>query len=40
MSVQSYNHSVEVTEDGTLVLTYYDHRNNLLEDGSSPPTSA
>jgi hypothetical protein len=32
-NVQSYNHSVEVTENGTLVLTYYDDRNNLLGDG-------
>jgi hypothetical protein len=31
--VQSYNHAVEVTEDGTLVLTYYDDRNNVLGDG-------
>jgi hypothetical protein len=31
--VQSYNHSIEVTADGTLVLTYYDHRNNVLGDG-------
>jgi hypothetical protein len=31
--VQSYNHSVEVTADGTLVLTYYDDRNNVLGDG-------
>jgi hypothetical protein len=31
--VQSYNHSVEVTEDGTLVLTYYDDRNNVMGDG-------
>jgi hypothetical protein len=31
--VQAYNHSVEVTDDGTLVLTYYDDRNNVLEDG-------
>jgi hypothetical protein len=32
-TVQSYNHSVEVTENGTLVLTYYDDRNNVLGDG-------
>jgi hypothetical protein len=32
-NVQSYNHSVEVTDDGTLVLTYYDDRNNVLGDG-------
>jgi hypothetical protein len=32
-SVQSYNHSIEVTDDGTVVLTYYDDRNNVLGDG-------
>jgi hypothetical protein len=32
-SVQSYNHSVEVTDDGTLVLTYYDDRDNVMDDG-------
>jgi hypothetical protein len=32
-SVQSYNHSIEVTENGTVVLTYYDDRNNVLGDG-------
>jgi hypothetical protein len=32
-NVQSYNHSVEVTNKGTLVLTYYDDRNNVLGDG-------
>ena len=32
-SVQSYNHSIEVTEDGTVVLTYWDDRNNVLGDG-------
>lgn len=32
-SVQSYNHSIEVTEDGTVVLTYWDDRNNILGDG-------
>jgi hypothetical protein len=32
-TVQSYNHSVEVTQNGTLVLTYYDDRNNVLGDG-------
>jgi len=31
--VQSYNHSIEVTENGTVVLTYYDDRNNVLGDG-------
>lgn len=31
--VQSYNHSIEVTEDGTVVLTYWDDRNNVLGDG-------
>jgi hypothetical protein len=30
---QSYNHSIEVTEDGTVVLTYWDDRNNVLGDG-------
>ena len=30
---QAYNHAVEVTADGTLVLTYYDDRNNVLGDG-------
>jgi hypothetical protein len=32
-TVQSYNHSIEVTEDGTVVLTYFDDRNNVLGDG-------
>jgi BNR/Asp-box repeat len=32
-TVQAYNHSIEVTEDGTVVLTYYDDRNNVLGDG-------
>ena len=32
-NVQSYNHSIEVTQNGTLVLTYYDDRNNVLGDG-------
>jgi hypothetical protein len=32
-TVQSYNHSVEVTRGGTLVITYYDDRNNVLGDG-------
>jgi hypothetical protein len=31
--VQSYNHAVEVTPDGTLVVAYYDDRNNVLGDG-------
>jgi hypothetical protein len=31
--VQSYNHSIEVSEDGTVVLTYYDDRNDDPEDG-------
>jgi hypothetical protein len=30
--VQSYNHSIEVTERGTVVLTYWDDRNNVLGD--------
>jgi hypothetical protein len=33
MNVQAYNHSIEVTGDGTVVLTYYDDRNNVLGDG-------
>jgi hypothetical protein len=32
-SVQSYNHSIEVTADGTVVLTYWDDRNNVPGDG-------
>ena len=32
-NVQAYNHAVEVTADGTLVLIYYDDRNNVLGDG-------
>jgi hypothetical protein len=32
-NVQSYNHSIEVTADGTVVLTYWDDRNNVLGDG-------
>jgi hypothetical protein len=32
-NVQSYNHSVEVTQNGTLVIAYYDDRNNVLGDG-------
>ena len=31
--VQSYNHAIEVTQDGTVVLTYYDDRHNVLGDG-------
>ena len=31
-NVQSYNHAIEVTEDGTVVLTYWDDRNNVLGD--------
>ena len=31
--VQSYNHAVEVTDDGTLVLTYYDDRFDDPTDG-------
>ena len=31
--VQSYNHSIEVTAEGTVVLTYWDDRNNVLGDG-------
>ena len=32
-NVQSYNHSIEVTANGTVVLTYWDDRNNVLGDG-------
>lgn len=32
-SVQSYDHSIDVTDNGTVVLTYYDDRNNVLGDG-------
>ena len=32
-NVQAYNHSIEVTQDGTVVLTYWDDRNNVLGDG-------
>jgi len=31
--VQAYNHAIEVTANGTLVLAYYDDRNNVLGDG-------
>jgi len=31
--VQAYNHSVEVTNNGTLVITFFDDRNNVLGDG-------
>ena len=30
---QAFNHAIEVTADGTVVLTYYDDRNNVLGDG-------
>jgi hypothetical protein len=30
---QAYNHAVEVTENGTVVLTYFDDRNNDPSDG-------
>jgi Neuraminidase (sialidase) len=30
---QAYDHAVEVTENGTVVLTYFDDRNNVLGDG-------
>ena len=33
MMAQSYNQSIEVTADGTLVLTYFDDRNNIPTDG-------
>jgi hypothetical protein len=32
-TVQAYNHAIEVTANGTLVLAYYDDRNNVLGDG-------
>jgi hypothetical protein len=32
-NVQAYNHAIEVTPNGTVVLTYYDDRNNVLGDG-------
>jgi hypothetical protein len=32
-NVQAYNHAIAVTADGTVVLTYYDDRNNVLGDG-------
>jgi hypothetical protein len=32
-NVQAYNHSIEVTAKGTVVLTYWDDRNNVLGDG-------
>ena len=32
-NVQAYNHSIEVTANGTVVLTYWDDRNNVLGDG-------
>jgi hypothetical protein len=32
-NVQAYNHAIEVTANGTLVLAYYDDRNNVLGDG-------
>jgi hypothetical protein len=31
-TVQSYNHAVEVTPDGTVLLAFYDDRNNVLGD--------
>ncbi len=31
--VQAYNHAIEVTPDGTVVLAFYDDRNNVLTDG-------
>ena len=30
---QSYDHAVEVTPDGTVVIAFYDDRNNVLGDG-------
>jgi len=32
-NAQAYNHAIEVTADGTVVLTYDDDRNNTLGDG-------
>jgi hypothetical protein len=32
-NVQSYNHAIDVTDDGTVVLTYWDDRNNVMGDG-------
>lgn len=32
-TVQSYNQAIEVTDDGTVVLMYYDDRNNVMGDG-------
>jgi hypothetical protein len=32
-NVQSYNHAIDVTNDGTVVLTYWDDRNNVMGDG-------
>jgi hypothetical protein len=31
-NAQAYNHSIEVTAKGTVVLTYWDDRNNVLDD--------
>ena len=31
--VQAYNHSVEVTSNGTVVVTFFDDRNNVMGDG-------
>jgi hypothetical protein len=31
--VQAYNHSVEVANNGTVVVTFFDDRNNVLGDG-------
>lgn len=32
-TAQAYNHAVEVTDKGTVVVTYFDDRNNNLDDG-------
>lgn len=32
-SAQAYNHAVDVTDNGTVVITYFDDRNNVLGDG-------
>ncbi|GLZ32223.1 hypothetical protein Lesp02_44110 [Lentzea sp. NBRC 105346] len=32
-TVQSYNHAIDVSDTGTVTLTYWDDRNNVLGDG-------
>ena len=36
-NVQSYNHAIDVTDDGTVVLTYWDDRNNVADGDFSTP---